>query len=301
MLDLPSINQVIATWWQGDYVLMDELPTKFQFDMQALLAKDEQEDPSEEAIGWSPTPVEGFMVVSQTCDVVRAWNGRDDRKWVLVAPLVKPGVTQWKGILKGKFPRFHVTASLVEAGLALDLERALTISKAVLAALTPHRRSGCGTQDERRSLSQRLSEKAYRPALPDDFTSSERGKEGAIFDLEVFLDEGPKTRGDLRDFLDALDEVRIMPRSEDPQFPWDARVVQVLFYFVLNTENIAPDDRERWEECAQDIVAHMKTTGRFHLLGTGYAVRTWNELSAAEYRSSDWLPIHRQPTPPAPR
>ena len=280
---------------------MDELPARLQFDMLALFARDELEDTLEGDLSWNPVPVEGFLVVAQTCDVARSWNGRDDRKWVLVSPLVRLAAPQWKGVLKGRLPRFHVTSALIEAGLALDIERVLTISKAVLAALTPFRQSGCVTQGERRDLSERLSEKVYRPALPDDFTSSEPGHTGAIYEVEVYMEEGPKTNGNLRDLLDVLDEIRIMPMAGDAPLPWDEQCVEVLFFFVIGTDAIGADDRERWEECAQDIVARMNTLGRFRLLGTGYAIKTWNELSAAEYRGSDWLPIHRRAVRSAPR
>ena len=293
MLDLASINRATSDWYQGDFVLLEEIPEKLQFDMLALLTKDETEAPPGEELDWGHDPVEGFMIVSQTCDVARDWNGRDDRKWVVVSPLVKLREAQWKSVLKGKMPRFYVTGALARIGLALDLERAQTLSKATLAVLTPHRQSGCGTQDERRDLSQRLSEKLYRPALPDDFTSSDSGNEGAIYDLECYLEEGLKGGGDLHDFLDTVAEIRILPDSTDKLFPWDPPEVQVLFFFVLRAERVSGEDRERWDECAKDVVAHMVTSGRFRLLGTGYAVKTWSELSAAEYRSSDWLPLHR--------
>ena len=290
MLDLASINQAIAAWWQGDFVLVDELPVPLQFDMLALVDKAEQEGPGEDPLAWQSTAVDGFALVTQTCDVSRAWNGKTDRKWVLVAPLVKPPGEQWTSILKGRVPRFHLMETIREQGLAMDLERVQTLSKPALAKISGFRRPGCQTQEERRDLALVLSEKLSRPALPDDFTGSEPGNEGAIADLERYLDRGLRGGGDLQAFLQATDEIRIIPFGENPLFPWDSRQVQVLFFFVLRTRTVSPLDLERWEACAKEIVGRMKTTGRFGLRGTGYRIETWDTLSAADYRSSDWLP-----------
>lgn len=290
MLDLTLINQATSVWWQGDYVLVEALPELLQFGMLALQVKEELEAPTEEKLTWDPINVQGFVLISQTCDVTRIWNGKDDRKWVLVAPLVKLSDSQWKAVIKGKLPRFHVTEALREIGLSMDLERIQTLSKAALAQLTPFRLGGCKTQEERRELSQVLAEKYYRPAFPDDFTSSESGHEGAIADLERYLGQVLRQDGDLRDFLLATDEIRVMPFGENLLFPWDSPEVQVLFYFVVRAKTVTPEDLARWEACAEDIVARMKTSGRFRLHGTGYTVRNWNTLSAAEYRHSDWLP-----------
>ena len=120
--------------------------------MQALVAKEEQEETVEDTLTWAPTAVSGFALVTQTCDVVRTWNGKTERKWVLVAPVVKPPASQWASILQGKVPRFHLTESLREKGLAMDLERIQTLSKAALARISEFRRAGCKTQEERRTL-----------------------------------------------------------------------------------------------------------------------------------------------------
>jgi len=290
VLDVAFINHANAAWWQGDFVLVDEMPVSMQFDMLALVDKEEQERPEEDPLVWHPTAVKGFALVSQTCDVSRPWNGRTDRKWIQVAPLVEPARGQWVNILKGKVPRFHVMEGIRERGLAMDLERIQTLSKPALAKICEFRKRGCETHEERRELATILSEKVSRPALPDDFTGSEPGNEGAIAGLEEHLERGLRGGGDLQNFLQATDEIRIMPFGDDPFFPWDSPQVQVIFFFVLRTKVLSPRDLERWEACAQDVVGRLKTSGRFNLRGTGYRVKSWDTLTAAEYRSSDWLP-----------
>lgn len=270
MLDPSFIHQATAVWWQGDFVLVDEIPEALQFDMLALVDKGEQEDPEEVPFVWSPTAVLGFVLVTQTCDVARYWNGKTERKWVLVAPLVRPPKEQWTNILKGKVPRFHLMEAIRERGLAMDLERIQTLSKAALAGISEFRHPGCKTQEERRDLAQVLSDKFSRPALPDDFTGSEPGNEGAIAGLEGYLIQGLRGGGDLQEFLQATDEIRITPFGKEVFFPWDSPEVEVLFFFVLRKREIADLDLERWEACAKEIVGRMKTTGRFRLCGSGY-------------------------------
>jgi hypothetical protein len=86
------------------------------------------------------------------------------------------------------------------------------------------------------------------------------------------------------------DEIRILAIGSNAYAPWDSLEVGVLFFFVLRTREMAPLTLERWEVCAKDIVGRMKTGGRFKLCGTGYVIKTWDTLTAAEYRNSDWLP-----------
>ena len=55
MLDVAFINHANAAWWQGDFVLVDEMPVSMQFDMLALVDKEEQERPEEDPLVWHPT------------------------------------------------------------------------------------------------------------------------------------------------------------------------------------------------------------------------------------------------------
>lgn len=292
MIDPTAIDQATDKWSQGDWILVDHLPSDLQFDMLTLRTGEEIEPPSGKPVDWDTGLVDGFLLVSQTCDVARPWKAEGTRNWVQVVPLVKLKSDRRKAILNGAAGRqYFITDALNEAEVAADLERALTLSKPALAALTPYRLEGCRTRADRWRLARALAEKASRAAFPNDFTSSGKGREGAIAELEGYLSQGLRGGGDLQTFLETVDEIRIRPFGEDKHFPWESPRVGVLFFFVLNGEEPSLMDVERWEACAQGIVERMKTNGRYELHGSGYAIRTWHSLTAAEYRSSDWLPF----------
>lgn len=293
MLDAAAINRATDRWSQGDFVLVDQLPSDLQFDMQVLRVGEELDPPSDKRLDWGdPIMVEGFLLATQSCDVARPWKAKGSRNCVQLVPLVKLPYDRRKSILKNSAGRqYFISEALDEAEVAADLDRALTLSKPALAALEPYRVQGCRSREDRWRLAQAMAEKASRAAFPDDFTSSEPGCEGAIADLEGCIVAGLRGGGDLQAFLAALGEIRIRPFGDDERFPWDSSEVGVMFLFVLQGEEPCLDDLGRWEACAKGIVGRMKTDGRYKLRGAGYTIRTWESLTAAEYRSSDWLPF----------
>ncbi len=246
------------------------------------------EPSTDEAIACRSLDVDGFAMITQTCDVTREWKGKE-RKWVILAPVVKPPRDQWRSICSGSGSRYHTTETLKAHGLAIDLERMQTFSKLALAKVSKFRRSGCSSQSERRMLAEAIGDKLTRPALPDDLTSSEAGHEGAIAELEGCLTQAIEEEGDLGHFLRATHEIRLMPFGENTANPWETGTVEVLFYFIMRVPRLAATDLEQWEPMAKDIVTLLKTNGRFRLRGVGYKIETWNSLSAAELKRSDRL------------
>jgi hypothetical protein len=67
---------------------------------------------------------------------------------------------------------------LADQNLAADLDRTMTVEKAVVAGW--QRVQGCHSDDEARVFAQALARKRVRVALPDDFTAFIRGLQNRI-------------------------------------------------------------------------------------------------------------------------
>ncbi len=108
--------------------------------------------------------VKGVVVLTQTCDIVRPW---EDRPFVEVAPLVGLDDETVEQVRRLKRPAFAYVPGMAEKGLVADLDRVMTVEKAIVASWT--RVSGWRTDTESRMFSRALARQRSRFAFPDDF------------------------------------------------------------------------------------------------------------------------------------
>lgn len=107
----------------------------------------------------------GFVVLSQTCDIVRAM---DDRPYVEIAALRPVEPDELEQIKKERKPRFAFVPGLEEQLLVADLDLVNSVEKAVLLGFAPVR--GCRTDNEIRRFAEILARKRVRFAFPDSIT-----------------------------------------------------------------------------------------------------------------------------------
>lgn len=90
-----------------------------------------------EAAGDGPqaldSEVRGLIIVTQTCDVVRACV---DRPYVAVAPLVQIGEANLQQVNQGRRPAYATLPSLEAGRLVADLDRVMTVEKSIVARWT---------------------------------------------------------------------------------------------------------------------------------------------------------------------
>ena len=106
----------------------------------------------------------GFAVLTQTCDLVRRC---EVRPFVEVAPLFELSEDDWRAAFRGRLPRFAPVPSLADRRLAADLDRVMTVEKAVVAAWT--RVVGCRSDEEVRLFALALARNGL--VLPFPMTS----------------------------------------------------------------------------------------------------------------------------------
>lgn len=263
-----DLNAAIRLWRQGDCV---PGANEFVFRMDPGLPTTPE---SREAVRADPEtayvvhPVEGFMVVTQTCDLVKPIEGAP---FAEVSPLVTLPPALFREVQLGARPRFATVPPLHSACQAADLDRTLTIEKACLA-LWP-RQSGCRTDLERRRLSLHLGRKRQRAALPDGFAPwfkplrnrLARLARSASADANVFQD---------------LEEIRVQPAPS-----WDAETVFVFIWFLLKDEAPPADRSQVLKEWLTKLIPSPP------IAGVDGRMIHYADLQASDYRDSDPLDL----------
>lgn len=213
-----SVDAALLTWRQGDCVVGEQWFV-FRTDLERPLTSDGAAAAAE-GIDTAESEVFGFMVLTQTCDLVRKSS---ERPFVEVCPLVEVDEAQHREIERSRRPNFAFVPALADRCLVGDLDRVMTIEKAVVAGWD--RVAGWQTDAEARRLALALARKRARVAFPDDFVafatplmsrmSSKHDKQS---------DEGRALR--------ALREIRV--RAEPS---WDADAVKLAFWFIRDADD----------------------------------------------------------------
>lgn len=264
-----SVDSALAAWRQGDCVLGEHwfahrLDTSFAVTDAGRVAAEAGGDLAEEE-------VPGFVVLTQTCDVVRSCA---DRPFIEVCPLVEVDDDRLLEIKRGRRPAYAFVPMLSARGLVADLDRVMTVEKPVVAAW--ERTPGWKTDGEARAFALALSRKRIRFAFPDDFTEFVRKLQSRLSDKhEKNTDEG---RG-----LRALAEIRVQASPS-----WDASRVNVFFWFVRH-ENEADCDGRNWADLLKAWLKLVPPAGRLSSI-EGQVV-TLQDMTAEEYVSSDPLDL----------
>jgi hypothetical protein len=263
------MDEAVARWRQGD-VFRGKTWVTSMADLGAPLTDESlSAEGGEDDLVALPTEVDGVVVLTQTCDVVRRCS---ERPYVQVAPVQEVTTDKAALIEKGQFPRYARIPAI--AGLIADLDRVTTVEKSILAGW--ERTEGCSTDAERRAFAQALARKHVRFAFPDDLTEAvqplrERilGKHGRA------SPEGMALREHLR-------EIRI---TADPE--WDADAVSAFITFVRkDTQEAAAVG---WDELLERWLSLCVPAGS--IVAIDGTVMTLGQMTAQEYVDSDPLDL----------
>jgi hypothetical protein len=264
-----AIDAAVGRWRQGDCVLG---PLWFAFRIDPALALTEAARvAAQSAVDLAEEEVDGFVVVTQTCDVVRSCQARP---FVEICPLVEVTTDILQDIKRLRRPNYAFIPALEGQRLVADLDRVMTVEKSVVARWT--RIPGWASDAESRSFSQALARKRVRFAFPDDFVALVRplqnrltGKHGK---------DSPEGRA-----LRALSEIRV---TASPS--WADESVSVMLHFIRH-ENGMTFEGKRWYEFLESWLSLVPAAGRFHEVQG--LVTTLDNLTAAEYVRSDRLDL----------
>src|SRR5687768_2755327 len=136
--EIEEIDAALRSWRQGDVTLDAGLEFLHLADLsRALSPASRQAAESIAQIGKVPTAapaalldeVPGLVVLSQTCDVVRSC---ERRPFVAVAPLVAVQPEQLQAVARLQQPAFAYVPAVAARGLVADLDRVMTVEKAIV-------------------------------------------------------------------------------------------------------------------------------------------------------------------------
>jgi hypothetical protein len=222
--EIERIETALREWRQGDATLDAGTFIVHLADKRAPLttaARDSVgEVPAEYNVFEVLSSVKGLAVVSQSCDILKKCSASE---YVEVSPLVEiADEAQLHAIRKGRQLRYAYLPRLADRKIVVDLERTMTVEKAVVAGW--NRIPGCTTDAERVDFADALARKRQRFAFPDSFNAG----------LAKFRDRLKDKEGKASPegaLITALDQIRVQP---DPD--WGGVSVTMLFWFLLEPD-----------------------------------------------------------------
>lgn len=223
---------------------------------------------------WLEESVLGLILTSQTCDVVRRI---DDRPSVTMSPLVQVDEDQYAQALKRLQPRFAVVPGHADQRLVADLDRSVTVDKALMVRWARSR--GVRDDVEARAFAGALARKAARFAFPDDFNEY-------VAPLARRLAEKHNKQSEEGAALRSLAEVRIMAEPN-----WDAAEVELTFYFIRARDADSGFNGISWDDWAGRWVALLQDAARYK--APHAVVLDYPTMTAAEYLQTDQLDLER--------
>lgn len=264
-----AIDGALREWRQGDCVL-GEHHFLFRLDVQTPLTE-EATRAAVEGVDAGEAEVRGFMVATQSCDIVRSCR---ERPFVEVCPLVQVEQDVLSEIRRARRPVYAYVPGVADKRLVADLDRVMTVEKAVVAKWD--RIQGCTTDDERRRLALSLARKRVRVAFPDDFVQFGQP-------LMKRMSSKHDRNSDEGRALRALREVRVRAAPS-----WDAEKVELTFYFIRDESE--PDfEGTGWDDWLEGWLERVSRQGRF--ISVDGLVSTLEDLTAKQYVESDPLDL----------
>jgi hypothetical protein len=268
---LRSVDAALKEWRQGDYVLGEQWLV-VRFDASCPVTEGAQKvsgsDPDADLVELG---VRGLVVLTQTCDVVRDCM---DRPYVEVAPLVEVAASELHQVRRGYLPKYAAVPGLDEQCLVADLDRVMTVEKAVVASWT--RGAGCKDDGEARLFADALTRKRSRFAFPDDFTD-------VVGDLVRRLRDKHDKNSEEGRALRALREIRVQAEPA-----WDAAEVKLFFWFVRELD-IVDFAGKPWATWLDGWLGRITKAGRYTAVSG--AVVSLTDMTAADYVASDRLDL----------
>ena len=273
-----AIDDALRHWRQGDITLDPGLEFVFLADLShphspgSIHAVETDAGPLlDEAVPLLES-VRGLAVLTQSCDVVRRCR---DRPFVEVAPLVEVSADHVEDVRRLRRPRFAYCPATVRDGLVVDLDRTMTVEKAVVARWT--RTPGCTTDEQVKDFALALGRKRWRAAFPDDFVGAAQRLQARIV--------GKHNRNTSEGaHLQALREIRVRAAPS-----WDHDPAHLTWWLIKDRD---PEDiRVAWADHADDWAALFDQSGRFRT--ETFVVCTLDDMTARDYSESDVLDLDR--------
>ncbi|CAN7606497.1 hypothetical protein LJR245_004521 [Rhizobium leguminosarum] len=249
-------------WRQGDYTV----------DIKQFLVVDSVEDGELVPFGLD---VPGFVVISQTCDIVNFGPGKEH---VVVCPLREVTESFLKEIQSGRTPVAAKLQHPPKANLVIDLNRMMTVPKSVLSTLK--REVGFSDDAERNRFGEALARKHGRFAFPDDFNDEVLGA------IRSKMQKWHDRDSDNGKALRSIASIRATAAPD-----WDAKVVEVGFRAILHPQDRRLVSNEKINDVLKSLFDGVLWPAKYNRASPLFIMQTLADLSAQDYVDSmpiDW-------------
>jgi hypothetical protein len=267
--NIEDINKALSDWCQGDCVL-GEQRFVYRYNPHLPLTIENQDTESDDN-DLMETEVKGFVVITQTCDLVRDCQ---QRPFVEVAPLLTVDKERLEQIRKGRIPQYAFIPGVADLGLVADLDRVMTVEKSVVANW--RRVSGSENDNTRKQIAQALARKRLRFAFPDDFHD-------LVKKLQSRLQEKHGKQSLEGEALRSLREIRVRASPD-----WNGEEVELMFYFIRNQDETSFKGQE-WDTLLEKCLTLVPRGDSF--VSVDGLVVTLEDMTALEYVESDPLDL----------
>jgi len=262
-----QVNVAIVEWQQGD-VALEEKWFLHAADPKIPLTAAAKTLKGMDGPQYLSTGVEGLVIVTQTCDIIRDCN---ERSFLEVCPLVKVDQTVLNEIRLARRPNYVFIPGTAKLLLVADLDRTMTIEKGLICSWK--RTAGCTTDAELREFATALARKRQRFAFPDDFN---------VFTnkLQSLLKEKHGKQSPQGEALRALNQIRIKAAPA-----WNAKNITLVFYFIMEENAKRTKVFEHYEKWMQLIPASS------HFNNVEGVLVFLEDMKASDYVESDPLDL----------
>lgn len=227
---IAGINEAIKKWRQGDFFLADNLFFIHLADLERPLTNESVEIADERARDNGALEVEGiastvigYVVITQTCDIVRDCIARS---YVELSPLVAANESTLKETRLLRRPAFAYVPGASSYNLIVDLDRIITVEKSILSSYSPVR--GCNDDSERRAFAEALARHRNRSAFPDDFNE-------CMVPVKNHLKKIHRKSDDEGFLINSIGEIRV---TASPN--WDVEKINIFLWFILHPQEASP-------------------------------------------------------------
>lgn len=247
----------LAEWRQGDYTI-----DHHHFPVILETTEDDIDLGHSKACGW--------VVISQTCDIVNYGEGKE---YVSISPIVEALDSFLKDVERGVTPAAAVLENRVQPNHVVDLGRTASIHKRALAPLA--RRDGFSGDLTRSVFSQTLERRFGRFAFPDWLST------GPLRQLRERARDKHKTGGALGDVYKAVDEFRVRGNPD-----LETHGAAIGFFAVVDAEKEKKTTRAAIREELQALAKKFDWPDAFVKEDDLFVVVTLDEMSGRELRES---------------
>lgn len=227
---IAEINEAIKKWRQGDFFLAENLFFIHLADLERPLTNESSEIADERLRDGDALEVEGiastvigYIVITQTCDIVRDCIARS---YVELSPLVATNESTLKETRLLRRPAFAYVPGASVHYLIADLDRIITVEKSILSNYSPIR--GCNDDSERRAFAEALARHRNRSAFSDDFNV-------CMMPVKNHLKKIHRKNNDEGFLINSIGEIRV---TASPN--WDAGNINIFLWFILHPQEASP-------------------------------------------------------------